>query len=63
MFGRQLLDAMLLTGHDQHAALLVALVERLAHEGVEATDVAVHPAPPEVSGGHGTVGRLAHQLE
>ena len=63
MLGRELLDAMLLPGHDQHAAPFVALVERLAHERIEATDIAVHPAPSEVRRKPGVAGRLAEQLE
>ena len=63
VLGSELLDTMLLPRHDQHATLLLALVERLAHEGVDASDVAFHATPPELCRGHGAIGRLSHQLE
>ncbi len=63
MLGGELLHAVLLARDDEHASLLLALVQGLANEGVEAADIAVHPSPPEVRHGRHARRGLAHQLE
>ena len=63
MLGGEFFNAMALPRHHEHAASSLALVDRLAHESVEAADVAVDPAPAQIRHGFRAQWRLAHQLE